>query len=308
MTATDLSSPLKTYDRRRKIRDFILLLIGTTAIGNSSILVRLAEAEPAATAFWRMMTAAPILFFWALLERPKVTQATGAISIVRADMLWPAVVAGLSFALDLWLSNIALGLTTMTSFIILVHLAPVIVVLVAWLWFSERPTLGIIIAMGMAIAGAALLVQSGRQGAAPRNMLLGDLASIGAAFGYAGFILAVRRARMFGGAGIVSFVAAVSCAAACLVIVGLTGEKLLPATLHSFAMLAIMGVVCHAFGQGLQTYAINSLGASVTSIVLVYGVAVTVFGGWVLFGEVPSLAQITGGALVLAAVVLCRPK
>ncbi len=73
-------------------------------------------------------------------------------------------------------------------------------------------------------------------------------------------------------------------------------------------MLALMGVVCHAFGQGISAYAIGSLGASVTSIVLVYGVAVTVAGGWIFFGEVPNLTQAAGGALVLAAVILCRPK
>jgi drug/metabolite transporter (DMT)-like permease len=69
-----------------------------------------------------------------------------------------------------------------------------------------------------------------------------------------------------------------------------------------------MGVVCHAFGQGLSAYAVGSFDVSVTSIVLVYGVAVTVLGGWLFFGEVPNNLQIAGGALVLSAVVVCRPK
>jgi drug/metabolite transporter (DMT)-like permease len=295
------------YSQRRKIRDFILLVIGATAIGNSSVLVRLAEAEPAATAFWRMLTAIPVLFLWSFFER-RLTETKNETTNFNPKLVIPAVLAGLSFAFDLWMSNIALGLTTMTSFIILVHLAPVVVVIVAWLWFGERPTMSIIIALISAIVGAVLLVQSGRSSGAASNALLGDSAAVAAAFGYAGFILAIRRARHFGDTGVVSLIAAVSCALFSFMIAKITGETLWPKSLNSFAMLAIMGVVCHAFGQGLQTYAINSLGASVTSIVLVYGVAVTVFGGWIFFGEIPTLMQFSGGILVLAAVILCRPK
>jgi drug/metabolite transporter (DMT)-like permease len=35
---------------------------------------------------------------------------------------------------------------------------------------------------------------------------------------------------------------------------------------------------------------------------------VTVMGGWAVFGEVPGGLQFAGGALVLAAVVICRPR
>jgi drug/metabolite transporter (DMT)-like permease len=298
---------IATPQHNHQVRDFILLVIGATAIGNSSVLVRLAEADPAATAFWRMVTALPVLMLWAALERPQHGPAGSGFRLPW-NLVWPSVVAGLSFAIDMWLSNIALGLTTMTSFIILVHLAPVVVMIFAWLWFGEKPTLGIIAALALAIIGAVLLVQSGRAGNAPSNALLGDSASVAAAFAYAGFILAIRRARMFAATGIVSLLTAASCAVFCLLIALATGETLLPKSAYAFAMLALMGVVCHAFGQGLSTFAVGSLGASVTSIVLVYGVAVTVAGGWYFFNETPNLLQATGGVLVLAAVIICRPK
>jgi drug/metabolite transporter (DMT)-like permease len=291
----------------RQVRDFFLLLIGATAIGNSSVLVRLAEAEPAATALWRMIFAMPVFVAWAWLERPR-TEGAAMPTLLDQRVLWPSLIAGFSFAIDMTLSNIALGLTTMTNFIILVHLAPVVVVLVAWAWFREKPTLAIWTALVLAIVGAALLVQSGRVSAQPRNALLGDVASVAAAVGYAGFILAIRRARLFGATGLISLISSASCAFFCFVFAVLMGEKLMPPSAYSMLMLAIMGVVCHAFGQGLSAYAVGSLGASVTSIVLVYGVAVTVAGGWLFFGEVPNLLQISGGVLVLAAVIICRPK
>jgi drug/metabolite transporter (DMT)-like permease len=290
-----------------QIRDFILLVIGATAIGNSSVLVRLAEADPAATAFWRIFFAIPVFMIWSWIERPS-HGADNDKTQLNSHLILPSFLAGLSFALDLTLSNIALGLTTMTSFIILVHLAPVFVVIVAWLWFGEKPTVRIVLALLLAIIGAALLVQSGRASTTASNALLGDIASVAAAVGYAGFILATRRARMFGATGIVSLVSAVSCAFFCLVAVYFLGENLWPKSAYSWGMLAIMGLVCHAFGQGLSAFAVGSLGASVTSIVLVYGVAVTVAGGWIFFGEMPNLLQLSGGVLVLAAVVICKPK
>lgn len=292
--------------RRRQLRDFGLLVLGATIIGNSSVLVRLGEVPPAATAFWRMAFALPVFLVWALLER----RGEGAATISPRDprLLVPAALAGLAFALDLTLSNIALALTTMTSFIILVHLAPVIVVIAAWFMFREKPTWTLLVALILALAGAALLVQSGRAAGAPANALLGDLASVAAAGGYAGFILGTRAARLHGGTGLVSLVSASACAAFCLIFALLLGEAIWPVTAFQWAMLLLLGLGCHALGQGLSAYAVGTLGASVTSIVLVYGVLVTVTGGWVVFGEVPGLLQLAGGALVLTAVVICRPK
>jgi drug/metabolite transporter (DMT)-like permease len=294
-----------TPDRRRKLRDFILLIIGATVIGNSSVLVRLAEMDPAAIAFWRMIFALPVFVIWAFVERSYRTDAaTGPF----AGMAWPAAAAGFAFAIDLTTSNIALGLTTMTNFIILVHLAPVMVVIVAWFWFRERPTPQMLVALVLAIVGAALLVQSGKATNAPRNALLGDVFSVIAAFGYAGFILGMRKARLTAGAGMVSLVSSASCAVFCLLFAVLLGERIWPHSANAWLMMALLGLGCHALGQGLSAYAVGTLGASVTSIVLVYGVAVTVAGGWLFFSEIPGLLQIAGGVLVLTAVILCRPK
>jgi drug/metabolite transporter (DMT)-like permease len=291
--------------RQRLLRDFALLFVGATVVGTSSVLVRLAETPPATTAFWRMLIAVPIFMLWAALERrSNHGQGTG---FTRAAV-WPAVLAGLAFAVDLVVSNISLSLTSMTSFIILVNLAPIMVVLVAWVWFREIPNRDTWIALALAFFGALLMVQSGRGGGAPERALLGDLGAIVAAVGYAGYILATRKARLNGPTGATSLVAAISCAGFCLLAAIGLGEDLWPRSAWSWAMLLALGLGVHAFGQGLSAFAMGTLGASITAIVLLYGVAITVLGGYVVFNEVPNLTQLTGGALVLSAVLLCRPK
>lgn len=305
-TTQDVASPAPAGLAGRQLRDFGLLVLGATIIGNSSVLVRLGEVPPAATAFWRMLFAMPVFVLWAILERRSAASTAGDPRNLR--LLVPAVIAGFAFAIDLTLSNIALALTTMTNFIILVHLAPVIVVIAAWFLFRERPTWTLLTALVLALTGAVLLVRSGRSGGAPTNALLGDLASIAAAAGYAAFILGTRAARLHGGTGVVSLASAAAAAIFCLVFALALGEDIWPKTGFQWSMLLLLGLGCHALGQGLSAYAVGTLGASVTSIVLVYGVLVTVAGGWFVFDETPGMLQIVGGALVLTAVAICRPK
>jgi drug/metabolite transporter (DMT)-like permease len=292
--------------KRRQLRDFGLLVLGATIIGNSSVIFRLSEAPAATAAFWRMALAVPVFVIWALVERRRMGAAAG--DPANRKLLIPALLAGFAFAIDLTLSNIALALTTMTNFIILVHLAPVIVVIAAWFLFREQLTWTLLAALVLALVGAVLLVQSGRASAAPRNALMGDLASVAAAAGYAGFIIWTRSARLHGGTGLVSTISAASCAAFCLAFALLMGESIWPTSGFQWSMLLLLGLGCHALGQGLSAYAVGTLGASITSIVLVYGVLVTVAGGWIVFNEVPGLLQIAGGVLVLTAVLICRPK
>lgn len=291
--------------RERQVRDFALLVLAATIIGNSSVLVRLGEMGPAATAFWRMVFALPVLAIWAWLEERRRPAGTGGFS--DRTMLLAASLGGLCFAADMVLSNMALNLTSIASFIVLVHLTPVFVIIAAWFLFGERPGVGLGMALLLALAGAALLVQSGRAGPRGDQALTGDLLAILAAVGYAGFILALRRARLTAGAGLVSLVSSAVCALACLAAALAMGETIWPATLWQWSMVAALGIFCHALGQGLSAYALGSLGASVTSVVLIYSVLVTTLGGWLVFGETLGLMQAAGGTLVLAAVLLCRP-
>jgi drug/metabolite transporter (DMT)-like permease len=118
----------------------------------------------------------------------------------------------------------------------------------------------------------------------------------------------MRAARRHGGTGLVSLVSTLACGVFCLAASLALGERFWPQTMAQWAMMAGLGVGCHAIGQGLSAYAVGSLGASTTAVVLVYGVLVTALGGWLVFGEAPGALQIAGGALVLAAVIICRPR
>ena len=280
---------------------FLTLLAGATFIGFSGIFVRLADVGPAAAGFWRMIFALPVLVAWTALERRRPLNAP------RSGAFGAVALAGLTFGVDVVLYNAALGHTTIANASLLGNLAPVGVVLGAWLLLGERPSRRILGALMLAIAGALLLVLPKFTGAARvSGNLLGDSLAVGAAMSYASYILAVRRARDRADAGYVSLVSSAICAVFCLVVAFGLGEQILPASLQGWLAVAALGLVSHALGQGLITLSLGSYGASAASLVMVWPALVSVLAAWALFGEQPTPVQAFGGVAILAAVLMVR--
>jgi drug/metabolite transporter (DMT)-like permease len=128
----------------------------------------------------------------------------------------------------------------------------------------------------------------------------------GAAIAYAGYILAVRRARDGADAGRIGLISSLVCAVFCLGTALALGETLLPASLSGWLAVAGLGLVSHALGQGLITLSLGSYGASAASLVMVWPALVSVLAAWAIFGEQPDMAQAFGGIAILAAVLLVR--
>ena len=278
---------------------FLALLTGATCIGFSGVLVRFADVGPAAAGFWRMIFALPVLAAWMVLERP----ATGGL---RLPALWPILLAGLAFGVDVVLYNASLGHTSIANASLLGNLSPVAVVLGGWLLLGERPTRRILGALLLALAGAALLVLPKAAGQAAPGGGFGDMLATGAAIAYAGYILAVRRARDGADAGRIGLISSLVCAVFCLGTALALGETLLPASLSGWLAVAGLGLVSQALGQGLITLSLGSYGASAASLVMVWPALVSVLAAWAIFGEQPDMAQAFGGIAILAAVLLVR--
>lgn len=282
---------------------FAALIIGATCIGFSGIFVRLADVGPAAAGFWRMIFALPVLAAWTALERRR--PASGA---VRISALIPIAIAGVAFGFDVVLYNAAISYTTIANASLLGNLSPVGVVLGGWLLLGERPSRKILGALALALGGAGLLVlpKFGGAGAGPAGSPFGDSLAFGAALAYAGYILAIRRARDSADAGRISLISSAVCAVFCLAAAVGLNETILPQSLQGWLAVIALGLVSHALGQGLITLSLGSYGASAASLVMVWPALVSVLAAWALFAEQPSPAQAFGGIAILAAVLLVR--
>lgn len=298
-------------------------MLGALGIGSSGLFVRLAETGPTATAFWRGALALPFLAIWALLE-PRRGNLTAperaAVPHVRrfdARLLW----AGVFFAGDLGLWHWSLLETSIAASTLEANLAPLVVTLVAWLLWGERPTLRFTLALGCALAGVLLILgpklgahaaasahaAAGAHavvGAGPAPGIAGDLLGLATACFYAGYLVVVAQLRETRGAGNVMFWVTLIFSALLLPI-ALT-QRFLPQTLAGWANLAGLALIAQFFGQGLIAYALAHLPATFGSVGLyVQPIAAAIYA-WLLLGERLAPVQIAGAGVVLAAIALGR--
>jgi drug/metabolite transporter (DMT)-like permease len=288
--------------RSSEIAALLALFAGALAIGSSGIFVRLAETGPTATAFWRGALALPLLAGWALLER-RAGARTGAAresprSLRDPLFLW----AGVFFAGDLALWHTSLLLTSIAASTLEANCAPMLVTLLAWVLWDERPRAGFLLAIALAFGGM-LLILAPKLGAGG-HALLGDALGLGTACFYAAYILAVARLRARHGTGIIMFTSTLVFTVLLLPL-ALT-QKFLPVSAHGWWLLIGCALTAQVLGQSLIAYALAALPATFGAVGLYVQVIAAACYAWLLLHERLAPVQMLGGAVVLAAIALAR--
>jgi drug/metabolite transporter (DMT)-like permease len=271
----------------------VALVIGASVIGFAPILVRVSGAGPAATAFWRVLFAVPLL---ALLTR-------GAGGPGRAPVL--AIGAGIAFALDLGFWHYGIANTSVAKATVLTNLTPVVVTAAAWLFFNQRPSLLFLLAVALAMLGAWIMATARDTGAVGPNPLLGDVLSITTAFWYALYLMAVGAARRSDAASRIMFWSSLTTAPLLLAAALVLGETVRPASTPGWAACLALGVV-HVGGQGSIAWALGRLPTATASVVVLVQPVVAAVLGWFIFGEAFRGWQAAGAAVALTGVVLSQ--
>lgn len=275
------------------------LFTGALAIATSGIFVRLSETGPTATAFWRAALALPLLALWVRIERARSGGAR-AIDLRGADraILW----SGLFFTGDLYVWHWALLMTSIGAATLEANLAPVFVTLFAWIVYRERPSPRFTLALGLALAGVLLIVWP--KLGPTRASLTGDVLGVLTAPFYAGYVLAVVRARATRSTAEVMAWSTLIVAVV-LFPFALT-QQWLPATWQGWALLAALAMAAQVLGQGLIAYALAYLPATFGAVGLYLQPLAASLYAWWLLGETLTPVQIAGGAIVIAAIALAR--
>jgi drug/metabolite transporter (DMT)-like permease len=274
------------------------LLAGASFIALSPIFVRVSEAGPTATAFWRVALAVPALWilYW-LKPRPRARRYSGK---------WPLLVAaGFAFAGDLAFWHKSVELTSVANSTLLANLASIFVTLAAWTFLRQRPTRLFLSGLGAALVGVTLLVNASLE-FSPRA-LLGDALGVVTAMFYAAYLLTVKGLRDRGEATLHLMAVTTTITAIVLLPVALaTGEPMLPQSARGWWILAGLALVSHAAGQGLIAYALAHLPAAFSSVSLLFQPVMAALFAWLLLAEGLVPLQIAGGLIVLAGIHLAR--
>jgi drug/metabolite transporter (DMT)-like permease len=274
------------------------LLLGASCIALSPIFVRLSEAGPTATAFWRVALAVPALWLLILFRKGP---STGNFSGKKLLL----VVAGLAFAGDLAFWHTSIQLTSVANSTLLANLASIFVTLAAWIFLRQKPTGLFLAGLAAALIGVAMLVKTSLEFSA--TGLVGDALGVVTAMFYAGYILAVKSLRDRGETALRLMAITSSLTALILFPVALaSGEQMLPSSLYSWTILLGLALISHAAGQGLIAYALAHLPATFSSVGLLLQPVIAGAFAWILLGEPLVALQIAGGVVVLIGIYLAR--
>ncbi len=296
------ATPLRRDPGNR--RSFLALLGGAVAIGFAPIFVRLSDAGPVSTAFWRLAIALPLLWI-AMAASARRTTDVPAPRMDRAAWVGMTV-AGLFFAADLAVWHWSIHYTSVANSTMLANFAPVFVVLYAWVALHERITRRFLLATAVAMAGLVLLV--GRDFRLDPRAMFGDTLGMITAGFYAGYLVSIKAVRgrfatipVMAGSGLATVAVLLPVALA-------SHEPFWPHTGRDWWPLIGLALVSHIGGQSLIAYALAKLPASVASVSLLIQPVTAALAATVLLHEQIAAMQVAGMALVLAGVYLARQE
>jgi drug/metabolite transporter (DMT)-like permease len=279
-------------------RPRLAALLGAMCIAFSGVFYRWAEVSPSTGTVYRALFGLPLLGLVAWLEHRRYGGLPART--VRLSLL-----AGVFFAGDLlfWhhaIEAVGAGLAT-----VLGNLQVIIVGVVAWLAFGERPSRNTFLALPIVLLGVALISGAIGGRAFGANPGLGVVLGVATALCYAGYLLIIRRGsrdlrRPAGPVAIATISTAAVAAAAGLAVGDL---DLVPAP-ASLAWLAVLGLTSQSLGYLLISLSLTRLPAVLTSMILLAQPVMTVGLGIVLLREAPSAAQLLGVAFVIGGIAV----
>jgi drug/metabolite transporter (DMT)-like permease len=218
----------------------------------------------------------------------------------RGMLLALAAGAFLGIDMALWASGVMLAGATNPT--LLANTAPLWVGLGALLLFRERLSTRFWLGLGLALAGATLIL--GTDFLLHPRLGIGDLMAIGTGFFYAGYFLATQRSRQHFNPLAHLWLMGIS-ASFCLLLVNLVlGNPITGYSTQSWLVFFSAAIVSQIVGYMSMTYALGHLPASIVSPTMIGQPIVTAILAIPLLGEIPTGLQIVGGAIALGGIYI----
>jgi drug/metabolite transporter (DMT)-like permease len=266
------------------------LLVAAAAVCWSSggLIVRLVHTDPWTTSLWRSFFASVVLAV--------VLSAAHRRSIFA--QWWqggrPVWLVASCMALASTCFIFSLAHTSVANTLILMSLGPYVAGVLGWLLLGERVAPRTWLAMGVALAGAVIMVSSSYR----RGVLVGDLLAMVMAVSFAVATVLIRRHPE------VQMTPAAALATALTGLIALPMAQPLAATGRDLALLGFFGMGQFAVGFLLFMAGARLIPVAESSLI---GMLETVLGPlwvWLVLSERPSAATLTGGSLILGALVV----
>jgi len=278
-------------------RGYGLLILAVLCVSVGSIFVRLAAAPALAVAFNRIFLASAVV---APFAAPSLARAWPVLTARRRLILLASGVSlGVHFAT--WIAS--LSYTSVAASVLLVNTAPLFTLFFSWWFLGERASKAVLIAMAVALTGAALIA-AGDWGDGGAASLKGDALAVAGAVTMSLYHVIGRGLR--DALPLPAYVLGVwSTAAATLAVLAATARvPVFGYPPRTFALFLALAVVPTVVGHGLVNRSLRHIPAPTVGLFLLGEPIAASILAYAVFGENPGALTIGGGVLVLAALAL----
>ena len=270
-----------------RVRGAALVCAATACWSLGGLFVRLIgdDLDASTIAFWRSAFMVLAVGGWLLAANGLKTFA-----VYRA-MGWAGIVSALLLALSFVMFIVAITRTSVANAVVLQSAAPLVAAVLGRVFLGERLAPWTLAAIGLAIAGIALMFA----GALESGGLLGNALALGVAVAFGANIVVVRSAQG------VDLVPATVLAGLFAMAATLPLASVAKPSAYDLALLAAMGALQLGLGLFLFMRGAPHLTAAQVGLLTLLEVILAPVWVWLAFGEVPATVSLLGGAIVLVA-------
>ena len=267
----------------------LIMIIAAVCWSTGGLFVRqLSITNPWEIVFWRSLFmslfVAGVLVVMHGRAMPRAVRAAGV----------PGVAAGLLLAGTFFFFIGSITRTTVANTFVLMSVSPFLAAIAGWIILRERVPLRTWVAIAIAFVG--ILVMFG--GAADAGQATGNVLALGVSVCFAAQLMVLRKFHAS-----VDMLPMVLIAGLWSLVPAFLFAGPFTASARDLAVLAVMGCIQLGTGCLLATAASRTLSATELSLL---GLLEPILGPlwvWALMGEKPGPAALTGGAIVLGAVI-----
>ena len=279
-----------------------IAMFGGVVVSFAPILYALSDANPLTGAFFRMVYALPFLLIIILFRKAEDTRSVNTRLI--------ALVAGFAFSLDFLAYHstvdwIGTGIGTLIG-----NSQVIIVTLMSWWLFGERPNLSILISLPIVMVGLVLIsgvLDDDPYGEYP---VRGVIAGVFTAIFYSAFLIIYRFAnRELAPAVNLQFDSTAGCALGLLILSFLPLKSIYVEPIDfepkfpTHGWLLALAILSQVMGWLAIAHSLPRLPAAYTSFAILLQPTFTIIWGILLLAESPSFQQAIGMFLILGSIV-----
>lgn len=281
-------------------RPLVALAAGAAIVSFAPILVKAATqwgVGPTAIAVWRCLLGALFVAGLAGIRHVRLSAPRSVMGLL--------VLAGLAFALDLFVWHRAIILTGAGMATILASIQVFVTATLSALLFREPLTGRFLLSATAALGGVVLLVGVGSDVAFTPDYLRGIGYGLATGLLYSLFLVSLRTAgrRSRDLSSLVSlFWFSLIAGLLLLGVSGTESTKVLPASWQAWALVALLALLAQSLGWWTIARSLPRVDGAIGGLVLLLQPVLATIWGVLIFGESLAPLQVAGAAITLVAV------